>query len=205
MPVKCSIGWLLRAAASNRQETPSAAFDGTNYLVAWYDDRNGSERDIYGARVTQAGSVLDPGSGIPISTAPGDQFTPAVAFGGDEFLVTWEDRRSGGIASNIYAARVSQGGGVLDPGGIAVSTAVWEQYEPSVGFDGTNYLLAWTDFRSDDDRDIYGARVIRRRGRARSARDPDLDDRLRRGQSDRRDGWRQLARGVAEVPLLPGR
>ena len=146
------------STVANRQETPSAAFDGTNYLVAWYDDRNGSERDIYGARVTQGGTVLDP-AGIPISTAPGDQFTPEVAFGGDEFLVTWEDRRSGGIASNIYAARVSQAGAVLDPAGIAVSLAVWEQYEPSIEFDGANYLIAWTDFRSDDDRDIYGARV----------------------------------------------
>jgi phosphoribosylformylglycinamidine (FGAM) synthase PurS component len=77
------------STVANRQETPSAAFDGANYLVAWHDDRNGSERDIYGARVTQAGSVLDP-AGMPISTAPGDQFTPDVAFGGDEFLITWE-------------------------------------------------------------------------------------------------------------------
>src|SRR6266540_3502064 len=146
------------STVANRQEAPSAAFDGTNYLVSWYDDRSGSGWDIYGARVSQAGTVLDP-AGIPISTAPGDQFTPRVAFGGSEFLVAWEDRRSGGILSDIYAARVSQVGTVLDPGGIAVSTASWFQWAPSVGFDGTNYLVAWTDARSPAGYDIYGSRV----------------------------------------------
>ena len=143
---------------ANQQEAPSVAFDGTNYLVTWYDDRPVSGWDIYGARVSQAGTVLDP-AGIPISTATGDQFTPRVAFGGSEFLVAWEDRRLGGILSDIYATRVSQSGTVLDSAGIPVSTASWLQWSPGVAFDGTNYLVAWTDARSSAGYDIFGARV----------------------------------------------
>ena len=48
------------STAANSQLAPSVAFDGTNYLVAWQDARSGIDGDIYGARVSQAGAVLDP-------------------------------------------------------------------------------------------------------------------------------------------------
>jgi hypothetical protein len=45
---------------------PRVAFDGTNYLVAWEDERSGSQ-DIYGARVTRGGVVLDPAGFLILS------------------------------------------------------------------------------------------------------------------------------------------
>ena len=143
--------------AGGNQTAPSVAFDGTNYLVAWQDARSGTTADIYGARVNQAGAVLD-AAGIPISTAANNQTVPSVAFGGTNYLVAWEDYRSGN--SDIYGARVSQAGAVLDPAGIGISTAANYQTVPSVAFDGTNYLVAWQDTRSGvGNPDIYGARV----------------------------------------------
>lgn len=64
---------------ANAQYLPAVAFDGTNYLVVWMDYRSESP-DIYGARVSAGGTVLDT-SGIAISTAANDQLWPALGRG----------------------------------------------------------------------------------------------------------------------------
>jgi NADH:ubiquinone oxidoreductase subunit len=143
--------------ATDDQEYPALAFDGANFLVTWEDWRSGSYSDIYAARVTPQGTVLDP-NGIPVSTAAYDQWYPALAFDGANFLVTWEDWRSGS-SFDIYAARVTPQGTVLDPNGIPVSTAGDFQESPAVAFDGTNFLVTWEDYRSGTSYDIYAARV----------------------------------------------
>jgi hypothetical protein len=143
------------STAANIQNHPAVAFDGANYLTVWTDYRSGSSWDIYGARVSMEGALLD-STGIEISTAANDQESPAIAFDGTYYLVVWQDDRSGG--SDIYATRVSTGGIVLDASGIAISTAANGQSSPAVGFDGVNYLVVWSDSRSGD-LDVYGARV----------------------------------------------
>ncbi len=146
------------SVAIDNQTTPSIAFDGINYLVVWTDQRNG-DFDIYGTRVNQAGVVLDT-NGIAISTAEYIQEFPSVAFDGISYLVVWTDGRNG--SSDVYGARVSQVGAVLDPTGIVISTEINNQEYPVVAFDGTNYLVAWTDYRhSPYYSSIYGARVNR--------------------------------------------
>jgi hypothetical protein len=138
------------------QQYPAVAFDGTNYLVVWQDNR-GADDDIYGTRVSQSGQILDP-SGITISTATDRQEVPAVAFDGTNYCIVWQDRRSGYNNYDIYGARVSQDGMVLDPTGIAISTAIDDQEYPAVTFGSTNYFVVWGDSRGGD-ADIYGARI----------------------------------------------
>ena len=144
------------STAADDQLMPALAFDGANYCVAWEDDRDDTLYNIYGARVTPQGTVLDT-SGIPISTAADDQLTPAVAFDGADFFVAWEDYRSG--VSDIYGARVTSQGTVFDTLGIPVSTATDVQLMPALAFDGENLLVTWGDYRSHSSFDIYGARV----------------------------------------------
>jgi hypothetical protein len=143
------------STATSRQGYPAIAFDGASFLVAWEDSRNGMYSDIYAARVTPQGTVLDP-SGIPVSTAAYGQYVPAIAFDGANFLVTWQ---GSGSSPDIYAARVTPQGTVLDPTGIPVSTATYDQLYPAVAFDGANFLVAWQDNRSGSYSDIYAARV----------------------------------------------
>jgi hypothetical protein len=135
---------------------PSVASDGTNYLVGWTCYRGGSFYDVYGSRVNQAGAVLDP-AGIAISIAEGSQGGPSTTFDGTNYLLVWSDGRNGSD-SDIYGARVTPSGDVLDPDGIPISTAVNDQSYPAVAFDGTDYLVVWQDNRNGS-WDIYGARL----------------------------------------------
>ncbi len=143
------------STATSPQEYPAVASDGVNFIVVWEDKRSGSY-DIYAARVSPGGSVLDP-VGIPISTATGDQVHPAIAFDGTNCMVVWQDLR--GINYDIYGARIAPDGTVLDAAGIAISTASGAQEWPEIGFDGTNYFVVWQDKRGGPYSDIYGARV----------------------------------------------
>lgn len=132
------------SAATSIQDYSDVAFDGTNYLVVWQDLRSGSF-DIWGARVSTAGTVLAPGA-FAISTATNDQYYPAVVYYGSAYLVVWEDHRSD-PAGDIYGARVQTNGTVLDTGGAAFSTATNDQIVPDLAFDGTNVLVVWEDKR----------------------------------------------------------
>ncbi|MEO0130213.1 MAG: hypothetical protein ABIK76_00760 [candidate division WOR-3 bacterium] len=138
------------------QSTPSFAFDGENYLVVWEDWRR--DIDIYGARVSKNGVVIDL-CGIPISTISGNQFAPAVAFDGENYLVVWEDYRFS-FYGDIYGTFIDKNGIVLDTIGFPICEALNDQWFPVVSFDGENYLVVWEDWRNDNG-DIYGARITK--------------------------------------------
>lgn len=145
------------ARASTDQQTPAVACHGTRCLVVWADARGGMGYwDIYGARVDGNGVVLDPG-GLVVSTATNHQMEPAVAFDGANFLVVWEDWRSG---QYIYGARVSGAGTVFDPNGFVVSAMRTnaQQVTPSIASVGNQSLVVWSDRRTGDNQ-IYARRV----------------------------------------------
>ena len=69
--------------------------------------------------MSQGGTLLDP-VGIAISAAANNQTAPSVVFDGANYFVVWEDRRS--FVTDVYGARVSPAGTLLDPAGIPIST-----------------------------------------------------------------------------------
>lgn len=137
--------------------SPAIAFDGTNYFVVWFHGTHESTFDVYGARVTTGGVLLDT---VPIVIAAGTYRTwfPSVAFDGTNYFVVWQDNRSG-VYGDIYGARVTPEGVVLDPGGIPICTAASGQYQPRIAFDGTNYCVVWEDWRNGNYTDIYGCHL----------------------------------------------
>jgi hypothetical protein len=143
------------SSTTNDQLSPSVAAGNGQYLVVWQDARDDSN-DLYCARVSTSGSVLDP-QGIAVSAQPGQQRFPAGAYDGTNYLVAWEDNRNG-TDFNIYAARVSPAGAVLDPNGIALTSGSGDQLLPSVAFGTSNYLVVWEDVTGGM-LDIHGARV----------------------------------------------
>jgi len=146
--------------AENFQERPQLAFDGTNYFSVWEDSRHDgtSLTAIYGARTAPDGRALD-SVGIAISAV--DDYAkhfPAVAFDGTNYLVVWQGYNPGSGNQDLYGARVSRAGAVLDPGGFLISSAAGHQFFGCVAFSGTNYLVAWWDGRTGQGW-LYCARV----------------------------------------------
>lgn len=86
------------SAAARSQQSPTAAWDGTQYLVSWQDTRANSANylfdrrtDIYAARVTATGTVLDPnGVALAIGFEP-EAWPTAVGLGIGSTLITWSD------------------------------------------------------------------------------------------------------------------
>ncbi len=70
-------------------ESPSVAWDDTNFLVVWSDDRDLISHDVYGTRINPDGAVLD-GNGFRISSGSFREIGPSVSFNGQNYLVAWE-------------------------------------------------------------------------------------------------------------------
>ena len=132
---------VLYVQARGNQGWPSVAFDGTNYLVVWQDSRCFPQHDIYGARVSFQGVVLD-SAGIHIATVTYDcnqaycDGAPAVSYNGSEYFVVWQDRQYSSEI-DIYGARITTSGVILDSNGIPISTATGHQRQHHMSARGT--------------------------------------------------------------------
>ena len=143
------------------------AFDGTNYLVVWRDERNGSgNRDIYGRLVSPAGTLF--GSEIAITTQAENEQEASAAFDGTNYMVVWQTKRAAPPELyDTYGKLISKAG---VPGtAFLISQNPSARHNPtSLAFDGTNYRAVWNrdigpGFPSPEDWDIY-ARLVTRSG-----------------------------------------
>lgn len=152
-----SIGDAIPSVAWTSTGAPDVASDGSNFLVVWTDSRSELGSDVYGARVTSTGTVLD-AAGIVISPPGASPAGPRVAWDGANFVVVWTEFEIG--ETDIHATRVTTGGVVRDPAAFVVSAASGNQSSPAIVGTGNGSFVAWTDGRSGfDNDDIYGARI----------------------------------------------
>ncbi len=143
------------------QIAAKAAFDGgKTYLVVWQQGRDFYETetsDILAVRVSADGKPLD-GKPIVVCAAADSQLAPAAAFAGGAFLVVWSDLRNG-KDFDIYAARVTPDGKVLDKDGFLVAGGERNQYGAVAAASGGKFLVAWQDYRDGKGYAIHAARV----------------------------------------------
>ena len=134
---------------------PAIAYGDGVYLVVWKsghlapgDLRDGVkyQGDIVGCRLDSSGRLLDK-QPVVICAAKDLQERPRVAYGGGVFLVVWQDLRNG-KDWDVYAARITPQGRLLDTDGFVVSNARHSQALPEVSWDGQNFQVVWQDFRS---------------------------------------------------------
>ncbi len=122
----------------------NVAFDGTNFFVVW--DNHANPTEVKGRFVNPSGTL---GTEITVKAAnslPSDK-PLTVAFDGTNYLVVWTDQVSGNNW-DVFGQLVTPAG-TLSGGKISISTAPGQQSMPLIAFDGTNYLISWTDMRND--------------------------------------------------------
>ena len=143
--------------------TPHAAFGQGIYLAVWREGWNGEGgvARICARRLNPEGKPLDPKPIVVAPTNDGIQELPRVAFGGELFLVVWQDFRNGRDC-DVLGTRISLQGKALDASPIAIATGPRTQSAPDVASDGRDFLVAWQAVQGEEN--IY--RVLAARVRA---------------------------------------
>jgi hypothetical protein len=129
---------------AGEQTHPAFAWNGTDFLVVWEDDRGGTEEVVMGALVSPLNEASMP---FQVSGGLGNK-KPDVASDGTDFLVAWEQHwRS---SEDIVAVMVSDDGRVL--GRVFDISRLFYSLEgsPSITWTGSDYLVAWEDTRSSE-------------------------------------------------------
>jgi hypothetical protein len=140
------------------QPTYAAAFDGTNYVVAWTDKR-AARSQIYASRVTRFGTLLDP-TGVLVSASISDQKEPAIAWGGSSYLLAWTEGTSGD--SDVKAIRLNPDLTTPDTTPFVMGGGDNAQYAPSVAWNGTDFMVVFLDTKQANQfnqTDVAGARL----------------------------------------------
>ena len=100
--------------APNNQYVPDLASDGAGgAIVAWSDNRNGTDYDIYAQRIGPDGGQQWHPPGVPVCTAAGDQNKYGMLVVPDGIggaVIAWRDRRAGGIYDDVFIQRLSSSG-----------------------------------------------------------------------------------------------
>lgn len=102
------------------QERPCVSYNGSCFLVVWSDLRSGKHWDVYGARVSRDGTIMDP-NGFVIAGGLASQSWPDVAPDGDSgFVVAYQSASTAGTIEDrfnrIGVASVRNNGNVTDFG-----------------------------------------------------------------------------------------
>ena len=149
------------STAAFQQAIPIAVTDGAGgAIVTWQDLRGGVTEDIYVQRINASGVVQWTVDGVGLCTAADYQLEPRIiSDGAGGAIVTWYDNRSG--TNDIYAQRISGAGAAQwAANGVAICVAANLQRWPVIVSDGAGgAIIAWYDFRSGTNADVYAQRI----------------------------------------------
>lgn len=113
----------------------AAGSDGADFLLVTV-----VAEQLLGLRINAAGERLD-ADAIVIANEVSQAAVPSLRFDGEQYLVVWTDD------GHIRWARVTPDGTVLDPEGVNGLPAA--SLRSGVSFDGSNYLLGWTELEAN--------------------------------------------------------
>jgi len=127
--------------AFGTSEFPAVAWSGSEYGIAWQDNRDG-QTEIYFARVDAAGERVGPEQRFT-THAPGEGVAtrPVLAGNGNGYGLTWLDGRNG--PTELYFVALDASGNKLGPDVRMTFTGV-ATTPPVLTATGSGYFLAWS-------------------------------------------------------------
>ena len=151
-------GGRLLANVSSSVTHHTVTEDGSGgFFLAW-EKNTGSDIDLYIQHFDAAGTATWNPGGVVITTASGDQTSPAIASDGSGgVFVAWQDE----LSYDIYLQHFDTGGSPLAAsGGIPVCTAAGEQSGAAMTADCSGgVILAWYDTRNGSATDLYAQKI----------------------------------------------
>jgi len=103
--------------------TPDVAFSGRKYLFVWRSNTLSNANNYISGRIMNPDGTFATNAFV-IAEAPGRQLRPVVGWDGKSFVVAWDDQRNQQAffdeRTDIYGARVTEAGVVLDPAGFPI-------------------------------------------------------------------------------------
>jgi hypothetical protein len=125
--------------------TVTVASNGRDSVAVWKDFRHSIsaiDGDVFGV-------ILDTGSGagtpFPVAVTARWQGPVAVANSGLESFAVWQERVGDASQTALVGARVDPKGALLDASPRQIAAAVAPAYAPAITWDGSTYIVAWTE------------------------------------------------------------
>jgi hypothetical protein len=137
---------------AGRSDAPSLAWTGSEYGIAWVDDRGGND-EIFFARVAADGELL--AEPTRVTDSPGEGRDPSLVWTGEAYAVAWVDDLDGNF--EVYLAGLSATG-ALATGPLRLTDDPEFSGSPDLEWTGSELVVAWNDGR-DGNFEIYLARL----------------------------------------------
>ena len=128
----------------------------------WQENRTGTNFNLYAQKLNGTGVLQWLPTSAEVCVTSQDQLAPTIVpDAGTGAIITWFDLRSGMTAADIYAQRIDATSApqwMID--GNPVSVVANAQEFPTIASDAAGgAFIAWEDFRSGNNEDIYASHV----------------------------------------------
>jgi len=134
---------------------PAIAWHGSGWGLVYADDAPG-DAEIYYRPLNSSGQAT--GTAIRLTNANLDSDWPDVVWTGQHFAVAYDDQRAGAGKHDLYFQRFDKNGTRIG-GEVQVTTDPGRQSSPILKWNGTEFGLAWTDYRNAGNREVYFRRL----------------------------------------------
>jgi hypothetical protein len=149
--------WVCSAAGT--QTNPKIETFGAGFIVAWQDNRNTIDYDIYAQYINDNGMAQWNSNGIPVCTAGGNQSAHDLQANASLAFLVWKDGRSGTNTDIYYQVITTSGSMLMVNNGAPLATSSFDQINPNIDVDAAgNAYVVWQDSTALG-WNIYGAKI----------------------------------------------